>query len=1299
MKTIYKLFTKRALVSILIVHLSVMGFAATYYVSNAGNDANSGLTKVTSWKTFANVNNINFVAGDSILFKKGDVFYGTIIPKIDTRGVAGNPVVFSSYGVGNNPVITGFTTLSDWTDEGNGIYSKLVTCQSTPNIITINGIQYGMGRFPNASTSLTNYTAANYFKVDSHVGKTSITSSSLNSAVSNWTGAKIVLRTNGYVLDRCLVTNHSGSTLTFTNLGTGTTFEPTNGYYFFIQHDIRTLDQFGEWFYDGTKLYVYFGVNNPANHTVKVPTLDRLFDIPTNYSNNITVQNFSFIGANADLVRIKTCPNFTLLNCNLDFSGGNGVWFISNKAIINGCSLNHISGIAIWNIGGINTAITNNVIKNTGLIEGSINTGSNVWPINSPSDDCLIQYNRIDSCGKGGIGFDGNRTAVKNNYISNTHFNLNDGGAINTGGDINNVNHKYDKVIQDNICINGYGKNPIAGASNEFAMGIYLDSYSRDVFVKGNTVVNYSGMGIELSNAYEIVLENNTLFDNAIGLHFVEWSVANSVMDNTFTNNILIAKTNTQLAMSLFSKYNRVIPFGTSDNNIIARPIDDNLSIATYEAAYDPNAPQYKTLAQWQTYSGLDANSKKSPQTINNVTDLKFEYNATSYPRTVSLNNPMIDVKGKKYSSSIILEPYTSVLLMKDNNPTQYLTEYKFICEGTSYNGWTVSGEYERTLIAKSGSDSIVTTILTVNLKYAIAEDVIINEVENYQGWTATGKYSRTLTSVSGCDSIITTNLTVVSSIIKQGSIPPTHFIPVWKGENGLNHMNFMVVSASLEDFPLSPEDEIAVFSGDSCVGSSMLSQSINPADNSTFLTFQASQDDGSSNGFTNNDTIQFKIWDNTNKREMKANAVIYRNDVSNWITSGKFVAGATAVVEIVSYTVFTQSISLVKGYNMISTYLSTTDPNVVSVTKSINDDGSLIKIQDEAGNSFENWGSFGGWINNLGSIQETEGYKIKVANNCILQIAGRPIALPLDITLKSGWNIISFPRTDFVDAMSIVGSLIDQNKLIKVQDEKGNSIENWGTFGGWKNGIGNFIPGKAYKVKMNADAVLTIQENYTKSAVIMAKNQETEHFSSDVEGNGSDHMNINLIGLTESGFSVGDELAAYDGDLCVGTLKLTENHLVQNSASLVASFSTDDQNKTGFKSGNRIQIYTWNQASGNESEVQSEPVSGQLNYEKNASVWTKLKSATTGVKTGIEDLVSIDLFPNPSTGKVTVRFSTVPDAGSRIDILDISGRKIATRQITGTSEEFNLFQQPKGIYLVKTVLGTNELVKKLIIN
>ena len=87
---------------------------------------------------------------------------------------------------------------------------------------------------------------------------------------------------------------------------------------------------------------------------------------------------------------------------------------------------------------------------------------------------------------------------------------------------------------------------------------------------------------------------------------------------------------------------------------------------------------------------------------------------------------------------------------------------------------------------------------------------------------------------------------------------------------------------------------------------------------------------------------------------------------------------------------------------------------------------------------------------------------------------------------------------------------------------------------------------------------------------------------------------------------------------------------------------------------------------------------------------------------TGIEDLtemVKIDVFPNPSKGNVTVRFSELPEVGSRIDIMDLSGRKITTRQITGTSEEFNLDQQPAGIYLVKSFLGSKEKTQKLIIS
>lgn len=528
----------------------------------------------------------------------------------------------------------------------------------------------------------------------------------------------------------------------------------------------------------------------------------------------------------------------------------------------------------------------------------------------------------------------------------------------------------------------------------------------------------------------------------------------------------------------------------------------------------------------------------------------------------------------------------------------------------------------------------------------------------------------------------------------QQEEMALTHFTTVWQGENGQNHMNFMVVSAILEDLALSANDEIAVFSGSKCVGAMKLSRAINPSDNATYINIPASQDDGFNNGFTDNDTVILKIWDNKNQKEMVAKAVIYLDDLSSWQTNGKFVAGATSVVEIVSYQELTQSIALMKGYNIISTNVTPQNADVSIVTKSLTDAGTLVKVQDEAGNSFENWGVFGGWVNNLGSIAKTEGYKIKVANNCTLQVTGRPIVLPLDIPLITGWNIISFPNSNIVNALSVIQPLIDQNKLVKVQDEAGNSIEDWGIFGGWKNNIGNFLPGKAYKVKMNANATLTIQENYLKSAIIQPESLKTDYFSTRIEGNGTDQMNINIVDLKVAGLSVGDELAAFNGKICVGTLKINETHLA-TGASIIAMSSTDDQ--IGFKDGDLIQLYAWNNLSGNESIVQSEIIKGQMVFENSGSVLVKMKSLTTVAK-GMNDLTRIDVFPNPGVGKVTVRFSQLPEAGSSIDILDISGKIIASRLISGTSEVFNLEGQPAGIYLVKSKLMTSETIQKLVI-
>lgn len=1295
MKSIYKRFTKKILLSILMVNISLLGFATTYYVSNAGNDSNSGLTATTTWQTLAKVNASTFKAGDQILFQKGDTFYGSL--KISQSGSPGNPITIGAYGTGVNPVISGFTTVLSWTNLGGSIWESesAVSNISTCAMVAINGVNTGMGRWPNLSDPNSGYSIIN-----SHPTSTSLTSTSLT-GTTDWTGAEVVSRTGNYTISRATISAQSINNIEYTPaMGA-----PVN-WGFFIQNHPSTLDQQNEWYFNSTtkKIRVY-STSEPTN--VKVASIDNVVTFSQVGQVYVSLDGLTIEGANnIGIYRgasSTTGDNLTIKNCSILFSGVTGIQVKSNYLTIENCIISDSNNKAV-DFGALQHGIfRNNTITNSGIIEGMGTAlgGTNSAISMSYSHYSICEYNIISNSGLNGITFYGHDITIKNNLIDSYCMVQDDGAGIYTFTGTPNQDRPVMENcrITGNIILNGIGaKDGTSGTFPTMACGIYLDYWSENVEIDNNSIANSMYYGMMLGQPKNINMHHNTIYNSSdVSIRINNRSdVPSQTYNILFNDNILLAKNSKQQCVLITSTVTNIPLIGNFNSNYYCRPIEDSDIIRVEQPGIGGTTG--RTLEYWQTFSGQDANSYGSPQTIGSENDLQFEYNATSIIQTVTLNQQMIDVKGTKYASSVTLQPYTSIVLMKDNNPAITSSEYKSICEGLSYNGWTISGTYERTLTAKSGSDSIVTTYLTVNPNYSITENVTISEGESYQEWITSGSYSRTFPSVSGCDSTIVTNLTVEKNVTKQAEILPTHYIPVWQGENGLNHMNIMVVSAILEDIPLKVNDEIAVFDGLICVGSMKLSKAINAGDNTTFLTIPASQNDGSNNGFNDQDTIIFKIWDDLNQTEMLVNTISYRNDVPSWITSGKYAAGSTSVVELISFVEFTQTIDLIKGYNLISTFVEPSNSDASAVTQALCEAGSLVKIQDEAGKSLEDWGNFGGWINQLGSIQNSEGYKIKVANNCTLQVTGRPIALPLDIPLKTGWNIISFPRTDMIDALSIVQSLIDQNVLVKVQDELGNSIENWGIFGGWKNGIGSFIPGKAYKVKLSADAVLTIQENYIKSAVLIAHTEETEYFSSDIVGNGSDHMNINLVGLQEAGLSAGDELAAFDGNICVGTLKITENHLIDGTAALVASFSSDEQNPDGFTVGHPIQILAWNQVDGNEISVDMEVLIGQAQYAKNSSVLVRMKSITTEISR-FDDLFKIDVFPNPCHGKFTVRFSNLPNAGSQLEILDIAGRIIVSRMITGMNEEFNLDHQASGLYLVKSVINSKETIQKLIVN
>src|ERR1035437_6901832 len=192
--------------SLLLLLFLIFGLTANathYYFSNTGSDAASGTSTGTAWQTITKLNATTFAAGDIISFNGGDVFYGAMV--ISQSGSAGNPITINSYSTGN-ATITGFTTVSAWTNLGSNIWESTgaVSALATCNMVKINGVNTPMGRYPNTG----------YLTFQSHSGTTSITSSSLT-GTPNWTVAGLVVRSSQWTLDQTFITAQSGGTLTY----------------------------------------------------------------------------------------------------------------------------------------------------------------------------------------------------------------------------------------------------------------------------------------------------------------------------------------------------------------------------------------------------------------------------------------------------------------------------------------------------------------------------------------------------------------------------------------------------------------------------------------------------------------------------------------------------------------------------------------------------------------------------------------------------------------------------------------------------------------------------------------------------------------------------------------------------------------------------------------------------------------------------------------------------------------------------------------------------------------------------
>ena len=175
------------------INSNIEGQKKYYFSSTEGNDFRTSIQAQNPSTPLQTLNRLSSLfsdvisPGDSILFKRGDTFYGSLV--VSKSGADYAPIVICAYGTGPNPVISGFSTISSWTSLGSNIYEAIVPgYKEAVNCVVINGVLQPIGRFPKAS-------AANggYLSYESHSGDGQITDYQLADD-PNWTGGEIVIR-------------------------------------------------------------------------------------------------------------------------------------------------------------------------------------------------------------------------------------------------------------------------------------------------------------------------------------------------------------------------------------------------------------------------------------------------------------------------------------------------------------------------------------------------------------------------------------------------------------------------------------------------------------------------------------------------------------------------------------------------------------------------------------------------------------------------------------------------------------------------------------------------------------------------------------------------------------------------------------------------------------------------------------------------------------------------------------------------------------------------------------------------
>ncbi|MDB5211020.1 MAG: Right-handed parallel beta-helix repeat-containing protein [Sediminibacterium sp.] len=641
---------KLSLLLLGILLICIKANATSYYFSTSGSDANTGITSASPFKTITKLNALILKPGDSILFKCGDTLRGQI--NLNYSGTASLPIVFTSYGSGVKPVISGAEPITGWSANGS-VYQA--TFKQNMNNFFVNHKEQMLARYPNDHQYLTVDSAQKFYLKDA-----SITSLS-TSLISN---SKICIHTAQWCWEKTAVQSVAADKITFSS---GVTINAISNYGYFLYDNILHLDTAKEWKYDNTaQLLTYMppAGQNPSLQTCEGSVYINGISIDST-SSYILIKGLAFEKQSNAGVEISAANNryIKIDSCYFARQYNHGVHDMGKYNEVSNSYFREVDGIAVFvNNTGSNSTIHHNIFRNIGEFRnGGIGTQINLTAIKAAFvDSTYSHHNDIDSTGYCGIAVDGNYHLVEKNIIKNAMLINNDGGALKTFG-INSGNITF----KNNFISTSDGNTEGTNNGSFITPAIYFDNESHNSIAQDNTIYNRTKKGFFLNSG----TQENTIRGNVVyGFNFgIDLNGDSSRVggDNWPAMKGMIVKDN-----KLFALSSNGIAIKQTDysNNYTGVVIDSNYYFQPYNTLYaSRNSGPLLTFPQWKN-TGNDAHTiVDNFKWATGIDSSKIFLNPTD-------NAVVQDLLGWKWKdldgnivTSLTLQPWTSKIMIRTN--------------------------------------------------------------------------------------------------------------------------------------------------------------------------------------------------------------------------------------------------------------------------------------------------------------------------------------------------------------------------------------------------------------------------------------------------------------------------------------------------------------------------------------------------------------------------------------------------------------------------------------------------------